>query len=93
MRSCVEALFSVLSLERGEILPDGDTHGFVSEADHIDLPSPTLGSSATITLELVGTVGAESSDQVFVLDLGLLGDDTILLADSQVVIVVPAAAG
>jgi len=70
----------------------GDTWGFVTDVDPASYTDVTVGSGGltldfTVTLE--GVVPAMSDDQIFTMDLNIMGDGATLLGTQELVIVVP----
>ena len=72
----------------------GDTYGFVTGVDPESYTDVTVGSGG-LTLEfdvtITGVVEAMADDQIFTIDLNIMGDGTTLLGTQELVIVVPGA--
>ena len=71
-----------------------DTYGFVTAVDPESYTDVTVGSGG-LTLEfditIEGVVPAMADDQIFVIQLNIMGDGTTLLGTQELVIVVPGA--
>ena len=72
----------------------GDTYGFVTAVDPESYTDVTVGSGG-LTLEfdvtIEGVVPVMADDQIFVIQLNIMGDGTTLLGTQDLVIVVPGA--
>ncbi len=67
-----------------------DEHGFVTGISPPEgYPDVPTGTSVSFTLDFAGVVAASTEDQIFPLDLNVMGDGVTLLDQKQIIIVVP----
>ncbi|MCK6529502.1 hypothetical protein L6R50_18770 [Myxococcota bacterium] len=70
-----------------------DTHGFVTGiSPAAGYPGVPTGTSISFTLSFAGVVAASTEDQLFHLDLDVVGDGVTLLDQLQIILVVPGSA-
>ncbi|MEC9389439.1 MAG: hypothetical protein VX944_05135 [Myxococcota bacterium] len=82
------------SVTFGEVVlqVEGDTYGFVQSVDPESYTDVTVGSAGLtldFTVNIEGVVPAMADDQIFTMDLNIIGDGTTLLGTQELVIVVP----
>lgn len=83
------AMLEAVDFERLEVVLAGDLGGLDGSLSASTASPIALGNTVTLEAEISGTVPAEASDQVVVVPLQVLGDGTVLVGDSQLVVVVP----
>lgn len=90
--NAITQLVSGVRFERVDLSVSGDAYGFVQSIEpeyYEGLGADDEGAVLTFTLTFRGVVAALTEDQLFVLTLNVLGDQSILLDTLDIVIVVP----
>ncbi|MBM4390915.1 MAG: hypothetical protein FJ090_07310 [Deltaproteobacteria bacterium] len=90
--NAITQLVAGVRFERVDLSVDGDTYGFVQSIEpeyYEGLGADDEGMILTFTLTFRGVVAALTEDQLYVLSLNVLGDQSILLDTLDIVIVVP----
>jgi hypothetical protein len=88
----IEGLLDSVTFSEVTLEVEGDVWGFVTAVDPTSYTDVTVGSDGltldfTVTIE--GVVPAMSDDQIFTMDLNIMGDGTTLLGTQPLIIVVP----
>lgn len=92
MATAIQQLVAGIRFSRVDLSVDGDPYGFVTSIDpsyYEGLGTDDSGEILTFNLTFRGVVAATTSDQTFLLTLNVLGDSTILVAQKQILVVVP----
>ena len=90
--NAITQLVAGVRFERVDLSVDGDSYGFVQSIEpeyYEGLGASDEGKILTFTLTFRGVVAALTEDQLYVLTLNVLGDQSILLDTLDIVIVVP----
>lgn len=90
--NAIQQLVAGVEFSRVDLSVDGDTYGFVTSIDptyYEDLGVDDTGTILTFTLNFRGVVAATTEDQLYRLTLNVLGDGTVLVAQKDIIIVVP----
>jgi len=88
----IEGMLDSVTFSEVTMVVDGDTYGFVTAIDPASYTDVTVGSAGVtldFTLTIVGVVEAMADDQIFTMDLNIMGDGTTLLGTQPLIIVVP----
>lgn len=90
--TALEQLVAGVKFSRVDLSVDGDAYGFVTSIDptyYADLGVEDTGTVLTFTLTFRGVVAATTEDQLYRLTLNVLGDGTVLVAQKDIIVVVP----
>ena len=90
--AAIQQLVAGVKFSRVDLSVDGDSYGFVTSIDptyYEDLGVEDTGTILTFTLNFRGVVAATTEDQLYRLTLNVLGDGTVLVAQKDIIIVVP----
>jgi hypothetical protein len=90
--NAITQLVAGIRFARVDLSVDGDVYGFVQSIEpeyYEGLSAEDEGEILTFTLTFRGVVAALTEDQLFVLTLNVLGDQSLLLDTLDIVIVVP----
>ncbi|NOY24802.1 MAG: hypothetical protein GXP62_02925 [Oligoflexia bacterium] len=89
----IEDLIGAVRFDTVSLQVVGDEWGFVSAIDpekYDDISDLGTGDTTlSFTLTFRGVVAATTEDQIFALTLNVLGDDSILLDSTEIIVVVP----
>lgn len=90
--TAIQQLVAGIRFSRVDLQVDGDPYGFVTSIDpsyYEDLGVEDSGTILTFTLSFRGVVAATTEDQLYRLTLNVLGDSSILVAQKEIIVVVP----
>ena len=90
--AAIQQLVAGVKFSRVDLSVEGDDYGFVTSIDptyYEDLGVEDTGTILTFTLNFRGVVAATTEDQLYRLTLNVLGDGTVLVAQKDIIIVVP----
>ncbi len=89
----IEDLVSAIQFHRVSLKIEGDEWGFVTgiTPEAYDVEGDVVGASVDFTLAFRGVVAASTEDQLFALTLDVLGDESVLLDQLDIIVVVPGS--
>ena len=89
----IEDLVSAIQFHRVSLAIEGDDWGFVTgiTPEAYDVDGDVVGDTVDFTLGFRGVVAASTEDQLFALTLDVLGDESVLLDQLDIIIVVPGS--
>lgn len=93
--NAIQQLVAGVKFSRIDLAVEGDVYGFVTSIDpayYEDLGVEDTGTLLDFTLTFRGVVASTTEDQLFRLTLNVLGDGTVLVAQKDIIVVVPGRA-